>query len=70
MRLLLIARAFSRQLCRIGLHRWGRVREITGLNLRGAWPRPGGGLEIDSLVTGSRYAIVCERPGCRRERSA
>jgi hypothetical protein len=69
-RLLLIVRVFGRQLCRIGLHRWRRVREITALDLKGANPRPDGGIEVQFWTTGDRYVIRCKRPGCRHERSA
>jgi hypothetical protein len=63
-------RLLGRQLCRVGLHRWGRVREITGLELRGTSPRPDGGMNVDFRTTSSRYAIQCVRPDCRRRRSA
>jgi hypothetical protein len=62
-------RFMGRQLCRIGLHRWGRVREITDLDLKGTSPRPDGGIDVQFRTVGDRYVIRCERPGCRHERS-
>lgn len=69
MRLILVARWAGRQLCRVGLHRWGRVREITGLDLKGTSPRPDGGVEVYFWSTGHRYVIRCRRPGCKVEQS-
>jgi len=68
MRLILAKRWAARQLCRIGLHRWGRVRAITDLDLRTA-SLVAEAVEIAFRVKGDRYAIQCERPGCRRTRS-
>ena len=74
MRLIVMARLArqlaSRQLCRVGLHKWGRVREITSLDLRNVWPRPDGGTEIAFWATGERFGERCQRPACRRERAA
>jgi len=64
-----ITRTLGRQLCRIGLHRWGRVREITGLDLRGS-SLTRNGVDLQFWAAGSRYAVKCQRPGCRAEQGA
>lgn len=70
MRLILLWRGLTRQLCHIGLHRWGRIREITGLDFKGTSLMPNGTLDLQFMVTGSRYAMKCQRVGCHAERGA
>lgn len=70
MRLILVARWFGRQLCRVGLHKWGRVREITGLQLGSASRAPNGDAQLNFWPTGHRFAIQCVRYGCRVEQQA
>lgn len=68
----MIARAMGRLLCRVGRHRWGRVREITDVELDAAVARR---LDLDSAgyfdfvgkVHGDRYVSRCLRAGCRAE---
>lgn len=60
-------RLLGRQLCRIGLHRWGRVREITGLDVKGISLLPDGSLDLHGRVTGEWFGLRCERFGCRAE---
>lgn len=69
MRLILAARWAGRQLCRVGLHKWGRVREITGMKIKDTAPHPDGGIDVRFWATGNRYVIRCRRPGCKVEQS-
>jgi hypothetical protein len=65
-RLILFGRWLGRQLCRIRLHRWQKVRTITGLDFRGTTPRPDGGVDVRFWATGTRFDRKCARCGTER----
>ena len=65
MRLILLGRVIGRQLCRVGLHRWRRVRNLSSLDAR-----EHGLSGTTFLVTGHYFTDRCVRPGCGKERDA